>query len=313
VDVVVRTVDLTRRFGTFTAVDHLSMEIPAGLIFGFLGPNGAGKSTTIRMLTGLLLPSEGQGFVLGYDVATQAEEIRKHIGYMSQRFSLYEDLTVIENLEFYSAIYGLPKARRNSRHQEVIAMAGLMGRENQMARDLSGGQKQRLALSCSIVHEPEMLFLDEPTAGVDPASRRNFWDLLYHLSASGISIIVTTHYMDEAEHCNELGFIMNGRLLAFDTPENLKEKMGTGKVLSVTATPLMKAYTVLHEVYPDHSVTLFGMNVHLQSTGESAVDEKQVRKLLQDKGLTDVSVVRSTAGLEDIFIMLTQPAGGGWQ
>lgn len=312
-DAVVRTVDLTRRFGTFTAVDHLDMEIGAGLIFGLLGPNGAGKSTTIRMLTGLLLPTEGKGYVLGYDIAKQAEEIRKHIGYMSQRFSLYEDLTVIENLEFYSAIYGLPKPRRRARHEEVITMAGLLGRENQLARDLSGGQKQRLALSCSIVHEPEMLFLDEPTAGVDPASRRNFWDLLYHLSAESISIIVTTHYMDEAEHCNELGFIMNGKLLAHDTPENLKAKLGSGRVLSVSASPLMKAYTVLHDAYPDHSVTLFGMNVHLQIAGEGDVDEKQVKKRLLDAGLNEVSVVRATAGLEDIFIMLTQPNGGGWQ
>lgn len=308
--IVVTTRGLTKRFGSFVAVDHLDIEITRGLIFGFLGPNGAGKSTTIRMLTGLLKPTEGSGEVLGLDISRQAERIRERIGYMSQRFSLYEDLTVLENLEFYSAIYGLPSKRRSTRHEEVLNMAGLVGRENQLAGTLSGGQKQRLALSCSVVHEPEMLFLDEPTAGVDPASRRNFWDLLYNLSAQGTTIMVTTHYMDEAEHCNKLAFIMQGKLLAMDSPQNLKSKLGSDMVLSITAEPLMPAYLALSKTFPNSSVTLFGMSVHIQVSEEFHVDIESVQRLLTENNLQNIKVEHTTAGLEDLFIMLMRPEKG---
>ncbi|QDX92604.1 ABC transporter ATP-binding protein [Brevibacillus laterosporus] len=217
---------LTKRFKDRVAVNQLSISIKKGSIYGFLGPNGSGKSTTIRMLCGLLTPSSGTGEVLGYDVMTQSEEIKQRIGYMSQRFSLYEDLTVDENLEFYAGIYGIKGDRKKQRKQELIEMAGLAGREKQLAGSLSGGWKQRLALSCALLHEPELLILDEPTAGVDPVSRRIFWEVIHELAEQGITILVTTHYMDEAQTCDWIGFIFFGNLLAQGTPQQLMEELG---------------------------------------------------------------------------------------
>jgi ABC-2 type transport system ATP-binding protein len=218
--------NLTKVFGSFKAVDDISFEVPEGKIFGFLGPNGSGKSTTIRMLCGVITPTEGTARVLGYDVKKESEKIKQSIGYMSQRFSLYEDLTVSENLDFYAGIYGLTKKERDERKKGIIAMAGLTGRERNITKNLSGGWKQRLALGCALIHKPRLLILDEPTAGVDPVSRRIFWEMIYTLAKQGITVLVTTHYMDEASSCDMLSFIFNGKIMASGTPEELIRQEG---------------------------------------------------------------------------------------
>ena len=218
--------NLVKAFGAFKAVDDVSLTVAKGEIFGFLGPNGAGKSTTIRMLCGLLTPTSGRASVAGYDVATQPESIRRNIGYMSQRFSLYDDLTIEENIDFFSGIYGVPKERRAARKQYVIDMAGIEERRHTMTRLLAGGWKQRLALGCAILHEPPILFLDEPTSGVDPIARRSFWDLIYQLSGDGHTVFVSTHYMDEAEYCHRLALMYRGRMIALGTPSELKQQSG---------------------------------------------------------------------------------------
>ncbi len=234
----VETDELTRTFGAFTAVDKVSLRIRQGGIYGFLGPNGSGKSTTIRMLCGILEPSAGSGRVMGLDISRQSEEIKANIGYMSQKFSLYDDLSVRENLEFYAGMYSLPPTLKKERIEEMIGMAGLTGRDNELTANLSGGWKQRLALGSSILHRPTVLFLDEPTGGVDPKSRRMFWDIIYELSAAGTTVMVTTHFMDEAEHCDEIGFIFEGRLIASDTPSRLKLAI-PGRLLRIgTADPI---------------------------------------------------------------------------
>lgn len=214
---------LTRKFGDFTAVNAVSFNIRQGTIYGFLGPNGSGKSTTIRMLCGIIEPTAGSGSILGFDIKRDAELIKSHIGYMSQKFSLYDDLTVQENLAFYAGLYSLPAKLARQRIDEMLDMAGLRDRRNELAANLSGGWKQRLALGCAILHKPPILFLDEPTAGVDPRSRRMFWDIIYNLAAAGTTIMVTTHFMDEAEHCDAIGFIFEGNLIADDSPDNLKK------------------------------------------------------------------------------------------
>ena len=218
--------NLVKRFGDFVAVDHVSFAVERGEVFGFLGPNGAGKSTVIRILCGLLTPTEGQGWVNGLDVSTQAEAIRQNIGYMSQRFSLYDDLTVEENIDFFSGIYGVPEGPRAERKAYALRMADLEEQRGTMTRLLAGGWKQRLALGCAILHQPPILFLDEPTSGVDPIARRKFWDLIYQLSAQGHTVFVSTHYMDEAEFCNRLALMYRGRIVALGAPAELKQKMG---------------------------------------------------------------------------------------
>ena len=221
----VEVIHLTKKFGDFTAVNDVSFEIPKGEIFGLLGPNGAGKTTTIRMLCGILTPTSGEARVMGFDVSHQSEEVKPRIGYMSQKFSLYNDLTVQENLDFYANLYSVPREKFALRLKELIEMAGLRGHEKQLTASLSGAWRQRLALACAIVHEPPMLFLDEPTAGVDPVSRREFWDMIYNLAGQGVSVLATTHYMDEAEFCNVIGMMYRSRLIALDDPDSLKEKM----------------------------------------------------------------------------------------
>ncbi|MDS1030849.1 ABC transporter ATP-binding protein [Bacillota bacterium LX-D] len=218
--------DLTKKFGKLVAVDGVSLVIPRGKIFGFLGPNGSGKSTTIRMLCGLLKPTSGQGTVLGYDILTKAEEIKQRLGYMSQKFSLYTDLTVEENLDFYSGIYGLKGKEQHERKIELLTMTGLEGRQSQLAGTLSGGWKQRLALACALLHRPQLLVLDEPTAGVDPVSRRIFWEIIGTLAGEGMTVLVSTHYMDEAETCDLVGFIFYGKLMGHGTPKELKAELG---------------------------------------------------------------------------------------
>jgi ABC-2 type transport system ATP-binding protein len=220
-DIAIEVENLTKKFGTYTAVDSISFKIPKGCIFGFLGPNGSGKSTTIRMLCGVLTPSSGKGLVMGKDIVKDTEAVRQNIGYMSQKFSLYEDLTVEENLDFYAGVYGLNKDIRDERKEELILMANLTGKERSLAGTLSGGWKQRLALGCALIHKPKLLILDEPTAGVDPVSRRVFWEIIHALSRQGITILVTTHYMDEAESCDIVGFIFNGKIINIAPPQEL--------------------------------------------------------------------------------------------
>lgn len=243
---IIETENLTRRFESFTAVDKVTMRIKKGSIYGFLGPNGSGKSTTIRMLCGILAPTAGKGTVLGYDIAREGEQIKQHIGYMSQKFSLYEDLTVKENLEFYAGMYNLSGKNKQSRISQMIAMAGLNGRENELTVNLSGGWKQRLALGCSILHSPSIVFLDEPTGGVDPKSRRLFWEIIYDLANAGTTILVTTHFMDEAERCDDIGFIFEGKLIASNTPTGLKQAI-TDTLIRIKDTHSMELLTAIQE------------------------------------------------------------------
>src|SRR5271170_7890416 len=231
--------ELVKRFGDFVAVDHVNLDVRRGEIFGCLGPNGAGKSTTIRMLCGLLLPTSGTAFVGGLDVMKESEAIKQNIGYMSQKFSLYDDLTVEENIDFFSGIYGVPRARRAERKAYVLKMAGIEERRSTLTRLLSGGWKQRLALGCAILHEPPILFLDEPTSGVDPIARRTFWDLIYQLSKAGHTVFVSTHYMDEAEYCHRIALMYGGRVIALGSPAELKTSLGVGRLLNLETSDLL--------------------------------------------------------------------------
>ena len=293
--------DLTKKFGEFTAVDHVSFQIKTGEIFGFLGPNGSGKTTTIRILLGLLRPTEGRGTILGYDIVKQAEEIRKRIGYMSQRFSLYNDLTVAENLNFYGGTYGVTGDRLRQRKEYILEMANLRGREREMTKNLSGGWKQRLALGTAIIHEPEMLFLDEPTAGVDPISRRAFWDLLYELSEGGTTIFVTTHYMDEAEHCQSLAFIHLGRIVARGTPQEIKEKIMKGQVMEIDCLNPDLALSTLRDSSLFDEVALYGALIHV--VGEDLESHRPaMERLLQERGIEIRSMDIIAPSLEDVFI-----------
>jgi len=297
----VEVINLTKKFCDFTAVNGVTFNIQRGEIFGFLGPNGAGKTTTIRMLLGLLRPTSGQAAVLGYDIVRQPEDIRKHIGYMSQRFSLYQDLTVSENLDFYGRTYGVRGERLRERKQFAIEMAGLQGRERELTRNLAGGWKQRLALGAAILHEPEMLFLDEPTAGVDPISRRAFWDLLYRLAEDGTTILVTTHYMDEAEHCQDLAFIHNGRIIAQGAPEEIKINKMQGQVLEIDCTQPDVAIGLLREMDVFEEVALYGALIHV--VAEGIADYKpRIRQSLADAGVQVRAMDIIAPSLEDVFI-----------
>ena len=286
----VETRDLTRTFGAFTAVDQISLKIRQGGIYGFLGPNGSGKSTTIRMLCGIIEPSAGSGEVMGLDIVSQSEQIKAKIGYMSQKFSLYDDLTVRENLEFYAGLYSLPASLKNERIAEMIGMAGLTGRENELTANLSGGWKQRLALGSSILHRPQILFLDEPTGGVDPKSRRMFWGIIYDLAAAGTRVMVTTHFMDEAEHCDEIGFIFEGRLIASDTPSGLKRSI-PGRLLKIRSDdPLGLIAELARQGMPILDAYAQGAAVHLQvAEMDLGKYEKLQGKLIQPS-------------LEDVFV-----------
>jgi ABC-2 type transport system ATP-binding protein len=292
---------LTKEFGDFTAVDHISFRIATGEIFGFLGPNGSGKTTTIRMLLGLLRPTEGSGTVLGYDIEKDPEQIRKRIGYMSQQFSLYNDLTVSENLNFYGGTYGVTGARLRERKDYILEMANLKGREREMTKNLSGGWKQRLALGTAIIHEPDMLFLDEPTAGVDPISRRAFWDLLYELSDQGTTIFVTTHYMDEAEHCQSLAFIHLGRIVARGTPQDIKETIMKGQVMEIDSSDPDLALSTLRESALFDEVALYGALIHVVGQDLDA-HRSTMDHLLADKGVEVRSMDIIAPSLEDVFI-----------
>lgn len=287
---VVEIRNLTKVFGEFTAVNQVNLDIKAGSIYGFLGPNGSGKSTTIRMLCGILEPSSGTGTVMGFDIRKEAEKIKSKIGYMSQRFSLYNDLTVKENLDFYAGMYSLTPELKKVRIAEMIEMAGLRGREDEMTVNLSGGLKQRLALGCSILHNPPILFLDEPTGGVDPKSRRMFWDIIYNLSVQGTTIMVTTHFMDEAEHCDEIGFIFEGELIASDTPSNIKKKI-PGKLLEIHSSEPMELLKEIEDKeinYIDAYVYGDGLHVLVKPENIGDYDSYPYQEI--------------TPSLEDVFV-----------
>lgn len=300
-DPVVITENLTRRFGNFTAVDHVSFRVEAGEIVGYLGPNGSGKTTTIRMLLGLYEPSEGYATVLGFDAFRQSEEVRSRAGYMSQKFSLYDDLTVQENLAFYGGIYGI---REKQRIRETLTQVGLSGHESDQARALSAGWRQRLALAIALVHRPQLLFLDEPTSGVDPTARRSFWDLIYSLAAEGVTVLVTTHYMDEAEYCGRVGIMRDGKLLALDTPAALKKQVVPGEVWEVHAEPLQSALNACDNCAGVLSVGLAGD--HLRMVTEKGTTEAGLLLGLKSSGLSVSRLERGEPTLEDVFLSLAK-------
>jgi len=292
---------LTKKFGKFVAVDHISFKVKRGEVFGFLGPNGAGKSTTIRMLCGLLLPTEGKASVDGFDIAQQSDDVKAHIGYMSQRFSLYEDLSVEQNINFYGGIYGLDGTHLEERKRWAIEMAGLTGKETMMAHALSGGWRQRLALGCSILHEPPILFLDEPTGGVDPVSRRNFWDLIYDLSHRGVTVFVTTHYMDEAEHCNTIGLIYNGKLIATGSPTELKHNLDRYSIFEVHCTQPVDAMELLQGQTWTAETSIFGSAFHVSTLNEPDTHIK-ISKILAKNQIQIERIEQIIPSLEDVFI-----------
>jgi ABC-2 type transport system ATP-binding protein len=302
----IETHQLSKRFGKFVAVDSVTFNVPRGSIFGFLGPNGAGKTTTMRVLLGLLAPTSGHAKILGYDVAHQPRAVKQRIGYMSQRFSLYDDLTVAENLRFFGRTYSLHRDRLNDRIQFVLKMADLEGREKSRARELSGGWRQRLALGAAILHEPELVFLDEPTAGVDPVSRRTFWELLYRLASGGTTIFVTTHYMDEAEHCQELAFIHAGRIVAQGSPAELKSTLMAGQVIEISPDDPPEAMRVLKNAQQAGQLTaddiaLYGAQIHVVAR-EAAITRTAIETVLRSNGVAFAPIVLIAPSLEDVFL-----------
>jgi ABC-2 type transport system ATP-binding protein len=302
---------LTRRFGDFTAVDGISFNVHSGEIFGFLGPNGSGKTTTIRMLTGLLPPTSGRGSVAGFDILREQARIKPEIGYMSQKFSLYSDLTVAENIDFYAGVYNVPRKRRAERKAWVLDMAGLRGKEGLLTRDLSGGWKQRLALGCAILHQPRILFLDEPTSGVDPISRRAFWDLIYELSAQGVTIFVTTHYMDEAEHCHTLGLLYYGQIIALGSPAGMKANMKAGQMLEIDVSDALKASNVISGLPGVQSSAPYGDKLHVLVWGDADDDVDSLTRCLAAAGLPPRQIERIEFSLEDLFIIFIEMQEAG--
>jgi ABC-2 type transport system ATP-binding protein len=296
---------LTRVFGDFVAVDHIDLRVEPGTVFGFLGPNGAGKSTTIRMLCGILRPSAGGALVGGFDIATQTDRVKNSIGYMSQRFSLYEDLTVEENLLFFAGIYGVQGHQRAARIAWALQMADLTGREQMKTAELAGGWRQRLALGCAVLHEPPILFLDEPTSGVDPASRRDFWEMIGTLAERGTTIFVTTHFMDEAEHCDELALIYGGKIVASGSPSRLKREHVSQALLEVETADLMAAYAELKRDPAIGGVALFGNTLHV-----TAADEAAARAAIAAAGIAVGRVERIDPSLEDAFVAIIQQSTG---
>jgi len=306
--VTVEVRDLTRKFGEFTAVDHVSFEVGRGEVFGFLGPNGAGKTTTIKMLSGLLAPTSGSGTVADLDVATQAEAIKRRIGYMSQQFSLYGDLTVEENIRFFAGLYGVTGARRTDRRDWVLRMAGLETHATRMTRDLPLGWKQRLALGTAVLHEPPILFLDEPTSGVDPISRRAFWDLIYALADHGTTVFVSTHYMEEAEYCHRLALMNRGKLIALDTPGALRDSM-LEPLFELRAGDGPRAIEALRHEPEVLEAGLFGRALHVM-VRDAAAGDAAIRKRLAAESIACESVRRVPPSLEDVFIARVRSAGG---
>ena len=307
-EIAVRAEHLTKKFGDFTAVDDISFEVDTGEVVGYLGPNGSGKTTTMRMLLGLLTATGGTAHVLGYNIHRQAAQIRPLVGYMSLKFALYDELTVLENLNFYAGIYALTGARRRARINEVLEIVGLQEHRREQAGDISTGWRQRLALAIALVHGPRLLFLDEPTSGVDPSARRIFWDLIDRLAGGGATVFVSTHYMDEAEYCGRLGIMSQGRLLAMDTPQALKRSTLPGPAWDLILDPLIPALQAL-EIVP--GVVLVGLRGdHLHAiTQASAHDAESLRQALGPLG-QDAVIKQADPTLEDVFTALTRPASG---
>ena len=294
---------LTKRFGSFTAVDHVEFTVQPGEVIGYLGPNGSGKTTTIRMLCGLLIPTEGTAKIMGIDVVRDPEGIKPHIGYMSQKFSLYDDLTVLENIEFYAGVYDIPRDTEKARIQETLKMAGLESRGNILTASLSGGWRQRLALGCALIHKPPLLFLDEPTSGVDPVARREFWDLIYQLASQGTTVFITTHYMDEAEHCNRVGFMYRSKLLAFDSPSILKSTYLHGAAWDLDANPLLETVEELSTMDGVAQASLHGDRAHVIIDPDVWTADSLTKKL-SDKGIKIQGIETVQSTLEDVFTLL---------
>lgn len=299
-ELIVEIQNLTKKFGDFTAVNDISLAVRKGEIFGFLGPNGAGKTTTIKMLCGILMPTSGEGRVSGYDVITEQEKIKNVIGYMSQRFSLYEDLTVSENLEFFGTIYGLDTARLNREMRRVMDMAGIGNRKNELVKNLPGGMKQRLALGAAILHDPPVLFLDEPTSGVDPLMRRNFWDIIYRFSEEGRTIFVTTHYMDEAEHCNRIALIIAGKIIALDSPDSLKRNFKHA-VYSIVTDKFIEVFEKIRDLDFIVEAAIFGSDIHVLCDGNIAL-KKMLSAFFKNHGIRRYAIHRIIPSLEDVFV-----------
>jgi ABC-2 type transport system ATP-binding protein len=304
---VIETDKLTKRFGDFTAVNQVSFNVEAGEVLGYLGPNGSGKTTTIRMLLGLLQPSDGEAKVLGFNIRTQAESIRPLVGYMSQKFALYDELTMRENLDFYAGVYDVPRRERADRVREILDMLGLVARQNDRVGELSGGWRQRLALGTALVHRPKLLFLDEPTSGVDPSARRTFWDLIYELASRGTSIFVTTHYMDEAEHCNRVGIMFRGRLLAMDTPSGLKATALPGAAWDISldhsTAALITALTELHDIPGVVRAGLSSDRLRV-ITAPAAHTSASLQTIMSTAGFPNAAIEQVEPSLEDVFIAL---------
>jgi ABC-2 type transport system ATP-binding protein len=302
---VVEVEDLVKTFDSFIAVDHIRFQVEKGEIFGFLGPNGAGKSTTIRMLCGLLLPTSGKGKVAGFDIMTEPEKIKRAIGYMSQKFSLYDDLKVVENLHFFGGIYGLSGSSQKRRENEVLEIIGLQDFRDRITRTLAVGSKQRLALGCAILHEPSILFLDEPTSGVDPISRRNFWGLIQQMGEKGVTTFVTTHYMDEAEYCGRLALIYQGKITAMGTPSELKGRTLSQGIFEVECDPLIAALDLLKKEPWAAESAVFGDGLHV--IGKEGVDlEREISALFQKHGILLKRMGRIRPSLEDVFVSLIE-------
>ena len=296
--------NLVKRFGSFTAVDGINLSVQKGEVFGFLGPNGAGKSTTIRMLCGLLTPTSGSATVAGFDVAQKPELVRQNIGYMSQKFSLYNDLKVIENIRLFAGLYSVPRAELKERIDWTLRMSNLEGRENLITGTLPGGWKQRLALGCAVLHKPPIIFLDEPTSGVDPIARRQFWDLIHEMAEQGVTVFVTTHYMEEAEFCNRLALIFRGKIVALGTPTELKQKFMKGELLLVECEPLGPALEVLRSSAGVLDAAVFGDALHLVVENADAI-MPQLQGVLSDHGIRMQHVEKIRPSLEDVFVSLT--------
>ena len=297
--------NLEKRFGDFQAVNKVSFQVKRGEIFGFLGPNGAGKSTTIRMLCGILAPTAGKATVIGFDVSREAEQIKSHIGYMSQKFSLYEDLTVEENIDFYSGIYRIPKEDKKTRKDWVIKMSGLEEHRSSLTAILPGGWRQRLALGCALLHKPPVIFLDEPTSGVDPISRRNFWDLIYQLAAEGVTVFVTTHYMDEAEYCDRLAMIYRGELVAIGTPDELKIRYMNADILNLECPDPFKMLQVVTGISVIKEAALFGRGLHL-TVEDSQAAIPVIVTALQAKKADYTRLEKIRPSLEDVFVAIIE-------
>jgi ABC-2 type transport system ATP-binding protein len=301
----VRIENLVKTFGAFTAVDHVSLEVEKGEIFGFLGPNGAGKSTTIRMLCGLLRPTSGRASVNGFDAAKEPEQIRRSIGYMSQKFSLYDDLTVEENIDFFSGIYGVAKERRAERKDYVLRMAGIAERRRSLTATLSGGWKQRLALGCAILHDPPVLFLDEPTSGVDPIARGEFWNLIREMSGSGHTIFVSTHYMDEAEYCHRLALMYRGKVIALGKPAELKAGLATHSIFQLDTASQLDTMRAIEGLPGVHDAAVFGAGLHV-TVDDPAQGEARIREALGTRGIAVKRLEKITPSMEDVFVAMIE-------